>query len=122
VNRTRILAAVVLAGLPAASLFAAAPARYETGSDGTTIVGNTAYNNGDATDPSNDDGIQCGVGCLVRRNLVRVNRGFGLRLGAGSAHGENVVTGNTAGTISGGVAASTPAQNYCDGPSAPQCP
>ncbi len=84
--------------------------------NGCTILGNTCHDNGS---DANDHGIECSFGCLVRDNTVRGNSGFGLSLGSGSAYGANVITGNQAGTVSGG---NNILLNVCDGPNEPQCP
>jgi len=56
-------------------------------------------------------GIQTGTGCLVQRNTVRNNTGYGLNLPADAAYRENVITGNTAGTVNGGFSMG---DNFCD--------
>lgn len=64
--------------------------------NGSTVSGNTAYANG-------GDGIETFGGCTVQRNTMRSNTGLGLRLGVQTAYRENVITANTAGTVTGGV-------------------
>ena len=83
---------------------------YENGGDGivslgSTISGNTAYSNG-------DDGIHASSGSSIQRNTVRGNSNFGLRLFSDTAYRENVITGNTMGTVSGGV---NMLSNSCNG-------
>ena len=82
---------------------------------GCTIIRNAAYDNGDATSPSFDDGIDCDSGCIVRANGVRQNSGYGLNLGTDSAYSDNVVTTNTTGTVTGGGSANGRGGNYCAG-------
>lgn len=73
---------------------------YQNGADGifvsdaSTVSGNTAYLNA-------GDGIQTSSGATVWGNTVRVNTGFGLNLGAQSGYRENVISSNTAGTVTG---------------------
>ncbi|MBK7951061.1 MAG: right-handed parallel beta-helix repeat-containing protein [Deltaproteobacteria bacterium] len=61
---------------------------------GSAISGNTAFENG-------GDGIFSGVGSTITGNTVRSNKGFGLNLGVQCGYRENVITNNTAGTVSG---------------------
>lgn len=84
-------------------------------SSGVTLIGNTAYDNGDATFPTTDHGISCNFGCIVRGNTVRLNGGFGLSLGTDSAYSDNVVTGNTTGTVTGTGSPNGRGGNYCAG-------
>ena len=72
---------------------------------GSTVSGNTAYANG-------GDGIFTGFGSSVQRNTLRSNGGFGLRLFFDAAYRDNVITGNTMGTVYGGV---NMGSNSCDG-------
>ena len=80
-----------------------------------TIIGNAALDNGDATNPTTDDGIQCGGGCIVRGNTVRANAGYGLNLDADSAYSDNVVTANATGTVTGAGIGDSRGGNYCSG-------
>lgn len=83
------------------------------GDDGVTIIANASFDNGDATIPAFDDGIQCGAGCLVRENTTRDNTGQGINfISSGSAYSDNVISGNTAGTVLGGTNAGG---NVCNG-------
>ena len=72
---------------------------------GSNVSGNTAYQNGGA-------GILVNAGSNVSGNTVRDNGGYGLSLGALSGYRENVISGNTTGTVTGGVNAGG---NVCDG-------
>ena len=45
------------------------------------------------------DGITAGFDCLVQRNTVRANTGYGLDLSNDAAYRENVIISNTAGTV-----------------------
>lgn len=76
-------------------------------SSGATVSGNSAYDN-------DGDGIQTGGADLVRSNSVRGNAGFGLRLGIQSGYRENVVTSNTAGSVTGTDVVNL-GNNTCDG-------
>ncbi len=77
-------------------------ATYLNGDDGiaaaagSTISGNTAHDN-------TGDGIAANTGSIVQSNSVRSNGGFGLNLTGNAGYQENVITLNTAGTVSGGV-------------------
>ena len=74
---------------------------------GSTVSGNTVSNNG-------GDGIYAYSGSTVSGNTVRGNTGYGLRFGGfESAYSENVISGNTAGTVNG--SAVQLGQNACDG-------
>ena len=84
--------------------------------DGCAFIHNTAHSNGDTTNPSLDDGIQsANGGCVVRGKSVRMNSGYGLNLGSDSAYGDNVVTGNVTGTVTGNGNANSLGGNYCAG-------
>ncbi len=72
----------------------------------STVSGNTASGNG-------GDGIEAGLGSTVQSNTVRSNGGYGLNLDTRAAYRENVITGNTTGTVDFGV---NRGDNYCDGP------
>ena len=61
---------------------------------GTMISGNTAYQNAGV-------GIRAASGATVLGTAVRSNTGFGLDLGSQSGYRENVISGNTAGTVTG---------------------
>ena len=71
---------------------------YQNGGDGisggvaVTLTDNASYDNGDATLPASDDGIQSGSGCIVRANTARGNSGYGLNLSTDAAYSDNVVT------------------------------
>lgn len=88
---------------------------YLNGSDGispnsgSTVSGNTAYSNA-------GDGIQCTFGCIVKGNTARANNGFGINLSTDSAYSDNVVTGNTTGTVTGAGSGNGRGGNYCAGP------
>ncbi|HEB89753.1 MAG TPA: right-handed parallel beta-helix repeat-containing protein [Deltaproteobacteria bacterium] len=73
--------------------------------DSSLIRANTAYKNG-------NDGIRTLNYCTVQHNAVSDNGGFGMVLGVHSAYGENVITTNSQGTVSGGVDMSS---NSCNG-------
>jgi hypothetical protein len=73
--------------------------------NGSTASGNTAYQNGGA-------GIFASAGSNVSGNAVRSNTGYGLSLNSSAAYRDNVINGNTAGTVSGGVNMGT---NSCNG-------
>ncbi len=83
---------------------------YENGADGifanpgSTVSGNTSYSNG-------SDGIGALDGCLVQRNTVRSNQGYGLFLALDAAYRENVITGNTSGTVAFGF---NMGSNFCE--------
>lgn len=77
---------------------------------GCVITGNTASDNG-------DDGIWALGGDLVERNTAQSNTGYGLRAASSSGYRANVIDGNTAGTVTGGVDLGG---NLCDG--AATCP
>jgi len=74
-------------------------------STGATITGCTAYDN-------IGDGIEVGLGSLVSGSGVRNNDGFGLRLASESGYRENVVSGNSGGSVTGGVDLGA---NLCNG-------
>jgi len=96
--------------------------------DGSTVSGNTTYQNerdgiqaltgstgsGNAAYDNAGDGIQSAQGSIVWGNSARSNTGFGLNLGSQSGYRENVVSNNTAGTVSGASAVNLGA-NACDG-------
>jgi hypothetical protein len=67
--------------------------------------GSTAYQNGGA-------GIFASGGANVSGNAVRSNTGNGLSLSSSAAYRDNVINGNTAGTVSGGV---NMGSNSCNG-------
>ena len=74
------------------------------GGFGITVTGNTVYNNG-------GDGISTVSGSTVTGNTARNNTGYGLYLlGSYSGYANNVLTGNTLGTVSGGIQMGT---NVC---------
>ena len=75
--------------------------------EGSTVSGNAASTNG-------SDGIRVDEGSTVSGNTMRGNTGNGLRfIGSDSAYSGNVISSNTAGTITGsGVEFG---QNVCDG-------
>ncbi len=85
------------------------------GGAGTLVRGNTARANGTG---STGDGIQAEAGSAVKDNAVRFNHGFGLRLTFPAGYSGNQITGNTAGTVSGGPDLGG---NYCDSPTG-SCP
>ena len=65
-------------------------------------------------------GIVADSGSAVYQNTTRGNTGFGLNLLADDVvFRENVITGNTAGTVTGGTQRG--GENYCDG-TPPGCP
>ncbi len=92
-----------------------------------TVVNNYVHGNGGAG-ISNGDGLVAGNALVVNSgdgvsasfagttsvigNAVVSNGGFGLSLGVGNAFETNALLGNTAGTVTGGVAMGT---NVCDG-------
>jgi len=88
---------------------------------GATVANNNASDNAGPLGSGPDHGIACSSTCSVRGNTARGNSGFGLSLGADSAYGENVLTGNALGAVSGGV---NTGANHCAGPNvgAPTCP
>ena len=57
-------------------------------------------------------GTKIDIGSTVQENTVRLNTGFGLTLGLSSGYRGNVINGNTAGTVAGGVNAGG---NICNG-------
>ena len=60
--------------------------------EGSTISGNSVTQNG-------GDGISdASGGCLIERNAVRGNTGFGLNLKSDTGYRANVISGNTAGS------------------------
>jgi hypothetical protein len=77
-----------------------------------TIVGNSVYNNGNSV---LHDGIKCADGCIVRSNVVHKNSGHGLNLATDSAYSDNVVTGNSTGTVTGAGSSNIRGGNYCAG-------
>ncbi len=93
---------------------------------GSTVVGNTAFNNGDdgisvqvgSTVSGNTafgnggDGISAFAGSTVQQNAVRENRDYGLNLNPTAAYRENVITGNSTGTVLGGL---NLGDNSCNG-------
>lgn len=67
------------------------------GNSGATISGNTVFGNG-------GDGIRVYSGALVEGNTLRGNTGFGINLSLNaSSYRGNMISGNTAGTVTGGV-------------------
>jgi hypothetical protein len=76
-------------------------------SAGSTVSGNSAYENG-------GNGIQSNSGATVSGNTVRANGGFGLSLASQSGYRENVISNNTAGTVSGPSAVNL-GDNACNG-------
>jgi len=86
---------------------------YGNGADGinagtgSTVSDNTTYLNG-------DNGIEVGNGSTVSGNTVRINTGYGIDFnGSESAYSGNVISNNTAGTVSG--TAVQLGQNACNG-------
>ena len=61
---------------------------------GATVYGNSSYDNG-------GDGIDVNQGSLVHGNTAHSNDGFGLRVATLGGYRENVMSGNTAGSVSG---------------------
>lgn len=98
-----------------------------TGS-GSTVSGNTVYGNGQngiqafsgSTDSGNTalsngtNGISAGNGSTVSANTVRLNTGFGLNLGFQAGYRENVISGNTAGLVTG-ISFVNLGNNACNG-------
>lgn len=89
---------------------------YDNDSDGidagagTLISGNNLYGNG-------SDGIEASSGSLVEGNSVRFNAHFGLNFsgGGGSGYRDNVMSTNTMGSVTGGIAATDLGGNLCAG-------
>lgn len=71
----------------------------------STIIGNTATENGGSGI------INTATSGTVLDNVSSNNGGFGLDLRSSSAYARNVVNGNTAGTVDGGIEVG---QNICD--------
>lgn len=78
----------------------------------STVSGNSVANNGSG-------GIVTDSGCAVLGNAVGNNVGFGLTLGSQSGYRENVIAGNSAGTVDG-VSIVNLGNNACNG--SPACP
>ena len=72
---------------------------------GSVVTRNAVNRNG-------SHGISTAAGVSVRGNNAYQNLGRGLSLGVGSGYGENVITGNTMGTVFGGINAGG---NVCNG-------
>jgi hypothetical protein len=70
------------------------------------ISENLVYSNGET-------GIACFEGSTARGNVVRENSGFGLSLDPESSFRENTITGNLAGTVTGGGVST--GNNLCNG-------
>ena len=79
---------------------------------GCLVQGNTANNNGQSTNNTAGDGIDTTVGCNVTGNTVRTNEGRGLNLSTATGYSNNVIQGNTTGTVLNGVSTG---QNLCNG-------
>lgn len=73
---------------------------------------NTVYGNSPPGLPT--AGIFCVSGCNIQRNTVRGNGGDGLNA-SDSAYGQNVITDNDGGPVSG-TGAQNLGGNYCAGP------
>ena len=69
-----------------------------------TVVGNLVTDNA-------GDGIVAAGDNLINGNAVRANAGFGLKLNVRDGYVNNVVTGNTLGSVDGGT---NLASNICD--------
>lgn len=80
----------------------------ESGGDGISLNGGAARDN--VVQASLGDGID-GRG-LMTGNQVSGNTGFGLNLFSGTAYSNNLVEGNSGGTVSGGVQSGV---NVCNG-------
>lgn len=78
--------------------------------EGCAVVENVAQQNG-------GNGVFAGPGSTVQRNAVRANTLHGLALASDASYRGNTITGNTAGTVSGGV---NMLANSCNG--AATCP
>jgi hypothetical protein len=79
------------------------------GNWGSTLTGNVANNNGSA---DNGPGLGCSQPCLVIGNTVRDNAGPGLNFTGNAAYGQNLIVGNTLGTVANGVEIG---HNSCNG-------
>ncbi len=87
------------------------------GADGI-LAGDAASILDNSSSFNTGDGIEAGAGALVQRNAATQNVGFGVRLVASDAvYRNNVITGNTGGTVTGGVNLFS---NSCNG--TPNCP
>jgi len=75
---------------------------YKNGEHGFTagltasFVRNSAYDN-------RGDGIKGGTATSARANTVNFNGGWGIRLGRSGRYGENQISGNSLGTVEGGL-------------------
>ncbi|MBY0401127.1 right-handed parallel beta-helix repeat-containing protein, partial [Myxococcota bacterium] len=74
----------------------------------STVSGNTAYSNGDY-------GIFSGRGSIASGNAVRLNADYGMYLDFQSGYRENVITGNTAGSVTGLATPVNLLNNSCNG-------
>lgn len=83
----------------------------DNGTDGISF-GSGAVVSGSASLANGSDGIHVGLGSLVQGNAVRSNVGFGISLSSDSGYRENVVSGNTLGTVTGGA---NLGNNLCNG-------
>jgi parallel beta-helix repeat protein len=72
---------------------------------GCTVSGNTADDNG-------GDGICTHERCTLIGNTMHGNAGYGLDLSTDAGYSQNVISGNTAGTVLNGVSAGL---NVCNG-------
>lgn len=81
-------------------------------SRGSVVARNSASLAGGIIGPD-DDGIECGAGCIVRENAVYDNLGAGLRLHAEAAYSRNTIVSNDETGVVGGFDAGG---NHCAGP------
>ncbi len=89
------------------------------GFGGAAIVAGSGARISGITATGNGSGINCGVGCLARDNVLQSNTGFGLTFSdATSGYLGNVLQGNSGNTVgnSGQVSSGTSlSQNVCNG-------
>lgn len=100
---------------------------------GSIISGNTAYANGaggitasfgsivsgNVASYNEGDGIDAGYAVTVLGNSVLRNRDYGLQLSSSSGYGQNLITDNALGTVTGSGSVNL-GNNGCNG--APTCP
>lgn len=83
------------------------------GGDGILVGGNSAVS-GVLANSNGGDGVDCqGSGCVVTSSTANSNGAFGLSFtDATSGYNQNVINGNTSGTVTGGTSMGN---NVCNG-------
>ena len=75
-----------------------------TSTGNAIVLGNSSTVGGMQLIKNNGDGIKCTSTCLVTNNVITGNGGVGLNFGdTTSGYQNNIISGNTGGTVTGGT-------------------